>query len=194
MSRTRKRTWSELITELWESFRKWDLDPPTLFCLLPPRSVQKKGQTEEERTVTLQFRFRGRSIRVKVAAKPTAFENLEMLALTFESMRQIDRHNTTKLVLRLYELMLPELMPKIEVVKYVQSQPQYFDPAWTGQSPIPAHYRTIGVLPEAPLEIAEAVYQRLVRTHHPDVGGNAERMREINLAMEKVRAEKKASA
>lgn len=41
---------------------------------------------------------------------------------------------------------------------------------------------------DAPLEVAEAAYRALSRKAHPDAGGNHERMKALNLAIEAIRA------
>ena len=40
--------------------------------------------------------------------------------------------------------------------------------------------------PGAPAELVEAAYKTLAKLHHPDVGGSNDRMREINLAYERL--------
>jgi hypothetical protein len=39
------------------------------------------------------------------------------------------------------------------------------------------------ILPEAPVEVAEAAYKALARLHHPDVGGDTETMQALNEAI-----------
>lgn len=49
-------------------------------------------------------------------------------------------------------------------------------------------YRTLGVGPEVSEELLRERYLTLARRHHPDHGGNAEEMRRINDAYERVLA------
>lgn len=50
-------------------------------------------------------------------------------------------------------------------------------------SPLPDHYRTLQVHPEADLEVIQVAYRRLARRHHPDAGaGTDERMAQLNAA------------
>lgn len=42
---------------------------------------------------------------------------------------------------------------------------------------------------DAPPELVEAAYRALVKLHHPDRGGNADRMKAINAAMDQLRKE-----
>ena len=50
------------------------------------------------------------------------------------------------------------------------------------------HYQTLHLLPTAPLEVIEVVYRTLARRDHPDVGGDTERMKQINIAYEVLKA------
>lgn len=52
----------------------------------------------------------------------------------------------------------------------------------------------LGLGPEAGLAEAESAYRELARAHHPDVGGDADRMAEINAAIISARAELEAAA
>lgn len=47
---------------------------------------------------------------------------------------------------------------------------------------IRTHYDTLEVRRTAPLFVIEAAYKALSKKHHPDVGGNAERMKDITAA------------
>lgn len=47
----------------------------------------------------------------------------------------------------------------------------------------PAH-EVLGVYPDSDIEVAEAAYNVLAKKYHPDKGGNAEKMKELNLAIE----------
>lgn len=49
-------------------------------------------------------------------------------------------------------------------------------------------YEVLGVRPDAPAEVVEASYKALAKRLHPDVGGSDEAMRELNEAMEAVKA------
>jgi len=51
----------------------------------------------------------------------------------------------------------------------------------------PAH-EVLRVLPDAPLEVAEAAYRALAKDAHPDTGGSDERMKELNTALEAFKA------
>src|SRR5262245_40962199 len=48
--------------------------------------------------------------------------------------------------------------------------------------------RRLCIVPEAPVEVAEAAYKALARLHHPDVGGSTEMMQELNDAIQTFKA------
>jgi hypothetical protein len=53
-------------------------------------------------------------------------------------------------------------------------------------------YEILQIMPDAPLEVAEASYRARVKAAHPDAGGSAEAVIELNEAIKSIRQEKKA--
>lgn len=48
-------------------------------------------------------------------------------------------------------------------------------------------YTVLHLLPSAPPELVESAYKTLARLHHPDRGGDTEKMQELNAAIEEIR-------
>ena len=48
-------------------------------------------------------------------------------------------------------------------------------------------WRTLYLLPDAPASVVDAAFKALAKVHHPDHGGNEKRMRDINLAYERLK-------
>lgn len=48
-------------------------------------------------------------------------------------------------------------------------------------------FSVLHLLPSAPPELVESAYKTLARLHHPDAGGDHERMQELNAAIEEIR-------
>jgi hypothetical protein len=48
--------------------------------------------------------------------------------------------------------------------------------------PAPDPFKELFLLPSAPVEVVKAAYRALATLHHPDHGGDAERMKAINAA------------
>jgi hypothetical protein len=60
-------------------------------------------------------------------------------------------------------------------------------------TPVPTSedpYSVLGLLPTAVWEVCEAAYKALCRINHPDMGGNLEVMKHINVAWDKIKASK----
>jgi hypothetical protein len=47
-------------------------------------------------------------------------------------------------------------------------------------------WTVLHVAPGAPPEVVRAAYLALAKVHHPDLGGDAEKMKQINAAFEKI--------
>lgn len=77
----------------------------------------------------------------------------------------------------------------------VEASWQAFDvaalPARAGAAQAPARpwFEVLGVYPNSSKELAEAAYRVLAKSAHPDAGGSAERMAELNAAIEAARKE-----
>jgi hypothetical protein len=94
--------------------------------------------------------------------------NLRAVGATLEALRSIERHGTTSML----------------------------EQAFSGFAQLPAStaarsWRDVLGVPPGPVdrESVQRIYRELARTHHPDVGGNAGRMSEINAAYEAALAE-----
>jgi hypothetical protein len=47
-------------------------------------------------------------------------------------------------------------------------------------------FKELFLLPEAPLRVAKAVHKELVKVHHPDTGGDVEKMKRVNAAYDAI--------
>lgn len=59
-----------------------------------------------------------------------------------------------------------------------------------GSQGVPEHYRVLGVLPSAEWPVIEAVHRKLMSIYHPDVGGDPEKAKAINVAYQKIKQER----
>lgn len=180
------KTYSQLLDEIGETFRKWGRSRFVVENDLAPRSRTKKNQTPQEREVRLMFPFwvdgrHFREVRLHVRREATATENLALIAQALEMARMAEVREVDELLALLYRQIRPaSALPK-------QPQPEPKPPQ---QAQIPPHYALLHLSPDAPLEIAEAVYRALVKKHHPDLGGNTETMQRLNAAIERIRKER----
>lgn len=181
------KTWSELIGDLTETFRKWTsvtFESVEIDNDLPPRSRQKRVQSVSESEVRLRFVWFGnarREVRADVRLGTNATENLRLIATAVEMIRLAEVRGVSKILATCYRQMYP-----------VQQSRQANTPP--PQTPrIPPHYAVLHIAPGAPLEVAEAAYRALAKQNHPDRGGSPEAMQRLNAAIERIREESEAS-
>lgn len=96
----------------------------------------------------------------------TTEDNIHAIAKTLEAMRAIERHGSTEM----------------------------FDQAFTGFTALEpresAPYKVLGIAPNASLEEAKRAHRKLAAVHHPDAGGDPNRMAEINAAIDEFQKER----
>lgn len=179
MATRKPKTWSELLSDIDTTMRKWSAVSYITVDIandLAPRSRQKRWQTSQEREVRLRFTAytdERREVRADVRTAETATENLRLIAMAVEMMRLAEVRGVHKVLALLYRQMYP--------------------PALTRPSPppqIPPHYAVLHLSPDAPLVVAEAVYRTLAKQAHPDAGGSTDQMQRLNAAIEQVRKER----
>lgn len=59
-------------------------------------------------------------------------------------------------------------------------------------TPVRPWYDVLGVSKDAPDEVVQSTYRTLAKKHHPDTGGDPNKMAEINAAMDSYRASREA--
>jgi hypothetical protein len=180
------KTWAVLIKDIEESLQRWGAVDVKIACILPSRSTIKAKQTAAESTVTLTFRrFIKRysnqawmPVKLIIRRHDRAIENLTAIAHAVEHLRMIDVHGVRDLTRMIDEQLYP-------------TQVSYTDPFPAPPPPaIPDHYRILGVLPDAPIEVIEAAYKAQARRCHPDTGGDTATMQRINSSMDRIRKER----
>lgn len=181
---SKTKTWATLYAELASSMRKWGVGNWSIEAQLQGRYATRRYQTLEERAVTLHFRqwvrdaLDWRECKITMRAHERALENLQALVQAVEHVRMADVRGITKIVIGVYRQLHP-LPPVIQQA-----------PAGSPRPAIAEHYQRLGILPDAPLEVAEAAYKALARRAHPDAGGSTVRMQQLNAAIEQIRKEK----
>ncbi len=100
--------------------------------------------------------------------------NLRAIGATIEALRSIERHGTTTMLEQAFSgfAALPE---RTEPTKR----------SWAEVLDVPPH---------APTDAIRARYRELAREHHPDRGGDAARMTEVNAAYQAAMRERGATA
>lgn len=161
---TTDKTWSATATELADCFRKWGVKDYMVTNDLPVRSRTKQYQTLSERQVVLKCIKDGTPVQLVMDKQSRAVDNFRVLYLAVEAMRMNDQRGLTDVVRQAYAQL----------------------PAPVEQSA----YTIVGARPEWSMAQIEAAYRNRARLVHPDAGGTATGMQELNAAMDQIRKER----
>jgi|SRR5579859_1595977 len=158
---TTKKTWHETQNELADAFEKWGVREWTTNY---PRGARLTGfnQTEIDRTVTLSYTKNGKQINLQMGRQARAVDNLRVLYLAIDDMRMNEKRG---------------------IAEVLQSAYMQLNAPKAKKSP----YEILGIMPDAPIEVAEAAYKAKARTAHPDAGGSVEAIKELNEAIGEIR-------
>lgn len=114
---------------------------------------------------TVRFELRGVGITITCNSQLTYRQNLRCVAFAVEAMRMNEKRGIADTLAKAYlQLEAPAVAR---------------DP-----------YEVLGVRPDAPMMIIEAAYRVLAKERHPDHGGSAEAMKELNDGYERIKAER----
>lgn len=144
-----------------------------------PRNVSSDptADARHEPGVAIYFQISGRPMSMAQDAFDSVAKNARSLALAIEAMRAIERHGGGHMMQRSFD-------------GFAQLPP----PEGTQSAP-KRPWRTVLELDGmagpnfAQLAGAEASYRTLARKHHPDAGGSADAMAELNIAINEAREE-----
>lgn len=120
------------------------------------------GRTPDDTGIAVYFTLRGRQMVMACDMHLRAEENMRSIALAIEAMRQLERHGGGTMMER----------------------------AFTGFAAIAAPgarrswREVLGILPDTPVDsdVIRSFYRVAARKAHPDAGGSAETMAELNAA------------
>ena len=174
MTTARKRSWKELITAINRTFRLWGIKK---YNISPADAPDRRDRyhSPEQRQVAVRFIWFNTNIVLAESRRATAHENLELLALTVETIRLSEARGVEPLLIAAYRQLAPQKTP----------------PAPTPETAPPSNdpYTILGVNPSYPLPVIEAIWKAHLRAVHPDVSGsgNAFKAQAINAAMSEIR-------
>lgn len=173
---TTSKTWSATLNELEKEFSMWRIHDWDVNYPKGARS-EKKYQSEEDRTVRLEFTKNKEKVVLQYGQQDRAVDNLRALYWTIHDMRMIEKRGTSDLVQSAY--------------KQLGSGSNTFGTdinVATTKSP----YEILGVREDANIEDIEAVYRNQARKYHPDSkpDGNEEMFKQTNRAIEEIRMQK----
>lgn len=163
-----KKTWQETMNDLRETFRLWAIDRWSVFAgVAGQRRSTAYYQTKEQRRVELRYQHpSGQDVILVKDSQDRDVDNLRVLYLAVEAIR------------------LNEVRGIGDVVREA-----YLQLAAPARERDP--WEVLGIRSDTPLEDAEAMYRIKAKRLHPDTGnGDEAGMRELNNAMDRIRAEK----
>lgn len=165
--------WSATLEDLDRCFDRWgvtewSVDPP----FVTPADQRSHYYDPEQARVTIIWKNRdGIPVKMSVATFDNYQQNFRAAYLNVDSMRMVERRGGEEAMRGAY-MALPS-----------PGSPPQRDP-----------YEVLGIRPDAPREIAEAAYKALSKRAHPDAGGSEEAMEELNVAIARVRDERRQQA
>lgn len=169
---TRKKTWKELRSAISKTMRLWGVKQHTVDPESAP-ARRDRYHTYGQRKVTIRFTVYGKLVVLCSTMGSLAHDNLEMLAQTVETLRLSKYRKIEDLLIAAYRQIDP--LP-------VAPRAPALDPA--------DPYAVLGVGEHYTLTIIEAIWKAHLRVEHPDAGGNADRAKALNAAMDKIRKQK----
>lgn len=157
------KTWSQTERELIYCFEHWP--GVSDWIISRPRGAGRLGydQTEEERAVSVEYKKNGKPIVLTMSKQLRAVDNLRVLYYCIDDMRMQERRGVAE----------------VFQTAYMQLQAPVKD-----KNP----YEVLGLFDNAPLDVCESVYKTLAKKAHTDTGGNDLRMKELNMAIAKIRS------
>jgi hypothetical protein len=164
---TTRKSWADTRGALRETFRKWHVTDWEIVNENPNKAEQQSYlQTDTQRLVMLRFTHpSGKPMELAMNRQGRAVDNLRVLYLAVEAIR-LNEERGLDAVMREAYLQLPG--PAVQV-----------DP-----------WKVMGLRPDADDQMIEDMYKMLAKRRHPDAGGTAEQMAELNAAYERVKAER----
>lgn len=166
----RKKSWTELLSNINSTFRKWKIVDS--YLVEPRKAPKQRNQyhSPSDRFIKITFTAKGKKVFLTCSSELIAHDNLELLALALESMRMNDVRGITQYVVLGYAQMYPGRQP--EAQKKVDEN----DP-----------YVVLGVGEHYSLPVIETIWKARLRVEHPDTGGSEAVAKKLNAAMSEIR-------
>lgn len=163
-------TWARTRGQLEETFRKWGVNDWNIIANVTPTRAHNSYQSETQRTVTLRYTHpSGREVRLTMDRQYRAVDNLRVLYLALEAMRLNESRGLGETIQEAY--------------LQLAGPAAYRDP-----------YEILGVRPDTDMAIIEAAYRIAAKRVHSDVNDESdEPMKELNDALERIKAERNSA-
>ena len=160
--------WDRSVRRIFEEIRRMGVTHPVLSTNQPLRRDGLPYATPrriDDPGAALYFTRDDRQLVMAQDRFVHIDDNIRSLALAIEGMRQMERHGGATMM----------------------------DKAFSGFAALPPPsrpwFQVLEISPVSSLPVAEAAYRALAKSRHPDAGGTAEAMAELNEAWENAKAE-----
>ena len=168
-----KMTWAKTRDDLSETFAKWGVVDWNIIAPagLTASQLVSYQHNAANRAVTVRWvtRKERREMRLSMSEQSRPVDNLRVLYLAIEAMRMNEVRGIGRLVQDAYMQLAG---PQAER-----------DP-----------YEVLGLRSDCALEVAEGAYRAMAKMLHPDAEhGDVERMKQLNAAIERIRADRKVA-
>lgn len=173
------------LDQLMDELRRLGATNIVISTNLKPRNVSARPDADPRADpgVAIYFTYNAKSMSMAQDRFDNVGKNARSLTLAIDAMRAIERHGGGYMMQRSFDGFAA--LPPPSDGKGYEKRP------W--RSVLELSETVYGALPKAnQLILAEAAYRQTSRAAHPDVpGGSAERMAELNVAIEDARTELK---
>lgn len=160
---TSEKTAPEVIGDITDEVRLWNRDAASeVITAWDVIPPTKIGETAAH----LRVELRNQAVEFKCHSQPTYALNLKACHLALEAMRLNEKRGIGDVMREAYAMLSAPTRQR--------------DP-----------YEVLGVRSDAELEDIEAVYRSKAKRAHPDAGGSNEAMKELNDAMERIKADRR---
>lgn len=158
---TTKFNWQKTYADLAKTFSMWEVSS---WAVIEPKKkrLDDYWATEEERTVSVRFELRGKTVNLTMNKQKRAVDNFRVLYIAIEDMRMQERRGISEVMESAY----------LQLNAPIQEQNPY---------------DILGLPRDTAKSVCEAQYKELAKAAHPDNGGSPERMSILNQAIEKIR-------
>ena len=168
----RKKSWKDLMAALRATFRKWKIEDWQIEPINPP-ARRDHYHSPAERKIVVRFKHANKRIVLIKMSRDTAHDNLKDLTEALETIRLSEFRNIEDVLVHFYRQTDPYVITKAE------PKPPKLDPT----NP----YVILGVEEHYPLNIIEIIWRTKLRVEHPDAGGNTDKAKALNVAMQEIR-------
>jgi hypothetical protein len=147
--------------QIIDEFTKWK---DGWECVVGIHDFPPPAQVGDDEAL-VRFVLREKPVEVRCSSQDAYRDNLRCVFYAIQAMRMNEKRGIADTIRKAY--------------LQIEAPKEQRDP-----------YEVLGVRPDAPTTVIEATYKALAKERHPDAGGNADQMKELNDAYERVKSDR----